>query len=98
MHCGAIICVALHIGGAGCIGAQTVNNDPSNFECPVCISTPQMMTRVLPYYLAGSGLRRTPKLAWPLFLLTLQLKNLDLLLRMVTFKMESNYKLENENV
>jgi hypothetical protein len=99
IHCGAIICIALDVGAAGCIGAKTVNADRSKFECPVCIGSKKTDTTVIPYYLSGSGLRRTPKIAWPLLLLAVQLKNLDsLVLRLVAFTMQSNYELEKENV
>jgi hypothetical protein len=86
-------------GGAGCIAAQTVGSDRSNFECPVCIGTNKTKTKVIPYFLAGSGVRRTPKLAWPLLLLAVRLKNLDsLVLKLITLTMQSNYELEKENV
>jgi len=69
------------------------------FECPVCIGTSRTETIILPYYLSGSGLRRTPKIAWPLLLLTIQLKNLDsLVLKMVSLTMESNYVLDRKHV
>jgi hypothetical protein len=97
--CGALMCVASVIGCAGCIGARTLDIDPSKFECPVCIGTAKTANTVLPYYLAGSGLRRTPKIAWPLLLLTIQLKNLDsLVLKMVSLTMESNYIWDEEHV
>jgi hypothetical protein len=99
IHCGAIICIAMATGGAGCIGAQTVGSDRSNFECPVCIGTNKTKTKVIPYFLAGSGLRRTPKLAWPMLLLAVQLKNSDsLVLKLVTLTMQGNYELEKGNV
>lgn len=54
---------------------------------------------MIDYYLAGSGIRRTPKIAWPLFLITLQLKNLDsLVLRLLSYTMESNYCMDNDHV
>lgn len=99
--CGALICIASQIGGAGCIGANTVPEKlkETKFECPVCIGSSKTETKVLPYYLVGSGLRRTPKIAWPLLLLTIQLKNLDsLVLKMVSLTMESNYTLDMKNV
>jgi hypothetical protein len=97
--CGALMCVASQIGGAGCIGARTLDVDLPKFECPVCIGSGKTTTTILPYYLAGSGLRRTPKIAWPLLLLTIQLKNLDsLVLKMVSLVMESNYVLDREHV
>ncbi|KAF8219881.1 hypothetical protein L208DRAFT_1382843 [Tricholoma matsutake] len=86
-------------GRAGCIGAQTLGSDQSNFECPVCIGMKKTETKVIPYFLAGTGLHRTPKLAWPLLLLAVQLKNLDsLVLELVTLTMQSNYELEKENI
>ncbi|KAF8221747.1 hypothetical protein L208DRAFT_1382120 [Tricholoma matsutake] len=86
-------------GRAGCIGAQTLGSDQSNFECPVCIGTKKTETKVIPYFLAGTGLRWMPKLAWPLLLLAVQLKNLDsLVLELVTLTMQSNYELEKENL
>lgn len=97
--CGAIMCIASYSGGAGCIGAHTLEVDLSKFECPACIGSKKTATRVLPYFLAGSGLRRTPKIAWPLLLLNIQLKNLDsLVLKLVSFTMESNYVCNPENV
>lgn len=99
IRCGAIICIASHIGGSGCIGAKTLEIHESAFECPVCIGTGKTKTSILPYYLAGSGLRRTPKIAWPLLLHTVQLKNLEsLVLRMVSITMQSNYVLDEEKV
>ena len=100
IHCGALICVATRIGGSGCIGAATVNFDRSKFKCPVCIGTSRTTTTVLPYYhLAGIGLRRTAKIAWPLLLITLHLKNLEsLVLKLVQYTMESNFCLDTEHV
>lgn len=99
IHCGALICISTRIGGVGCIGANTLNVEVSRFECPVCVGTSKTVTLVLPYYLAGSGLRRTPKIAWPLLLHTIQLKNLEsLVLKMVSLTMESNYILDREQV
>jgi hypothetical protein len=93
------MCIATAIGGFGCIGANTLYVDKAIFECPVCIRAGKSNTRVLPYFLAGSGLRRTPKIAWPLLLLTIRLKNLDsLVLKLVSFTMESNYCQDAENV
>jgi hypothetical protein len=97
--CGALICIATRIGGAGCIGAQTLQVDRARFECPVCIGSSKTDTRVLPYYLAGSGLRRTPKIPWPLLLIELQLKNLhSLVLDLLTATTESNYLFDREHV
>ena len=99
IHCGAIMCIAQHAGAAGCIGAKTMEVDPLKFECPVCIGTKKTETSVLPYYLAGSGLCRTPKIAWPLLLIAVQLKNLDsLVLKSVSATMESSYQFEKEKV
>ena len=100
IHCGAIICIATYVGGAGCIGAQTLNPaDRSNFECPVCVGSKKTQTNVLPYYLSGSGLRRTPKIPWPLLLIAVRLKNLDsVILNLVVFTTQSNYVLEKDNV
>jgi hypothetical protein len=99
IRCGAIICIASCPGGAGCIGADTLEVGRSEFECPVCIGSRKTETKVVPYYLAGSGLRRTPKIAWPLLLLNIQLKNLDsLVLKMVSLTMESNYVLDQKHV
>lgn len=99
IRCGALICIATCVGGAGCIGANTVRVPMTSFECPVCVGSSRTTTLVLPYYLAGSGLRRTPKIAWPLLLHTIQLKNLDsLVLRMVSLTTESNYILDKEQV
>jgi hypothetical protein len=99
IRCGAIICVATHIGASGCIGAGTLEVNESKFECPVCIGSKKTETSILPYYLAGSGLRRTPKIAWPLLLRTIQLKNLEsLVLKLVLSTMESNFVLDREYV
>lgn len=99
IRCGAIMCIASHAGGAGCIGARTMDVEVSSFECPVCIGSSKTETLTLPYYLAGSGLRRTPKIAWPLLLLAVQLKNLDsLVLKLVSLTMESNYVNDKESV
>ena len=96
---GALICISSISGGAGCIGAFTLEVDKSEFECPSCIGSPKTTTKVVPYYLAGCGLRRTPKIAWPLLLLNIQLKNLDsLVLKLVSFTMESNYVCDPDNV
>jgi hypothetical protein len=93
------MCIASVSGGSGCIGAQTMDVDRSRFACPVCIGSRQTKTLVLPYYLAGSGLRRTAKIAWPLLLLAVQLKNLDsLVLKLVKVTMESNYVNDKECV
>ena len=97
--CGALICIATNIGGAGCIGAETFRGDPSKFECPVCVGTKASSSSLIPYYVAGSGLRRIPKIAWPLLLFTITLKNLDsLVLKLVTMTMMSNYTLDKEYV
>ena len=97
--CGAIMCIATHIGAVGCIGARTLEVDPSKFECPICIGSKKTQTSIIPYYLAGSGLRRTPKIAWPLLLHTIQLKNLEsLVLKMVSFTLESTYVPDREYV
>lgn len=99
IRCGAKICIASRLGGAGCIGAGTLEVAISEFECPVCIGSRKTETAVIPYYLTGSGLRRTPKIAWPLLLLNIQLKNLDsLVLKMVSLTMESNYVLDQKYV
>jgi hypothetical protein len=99
IRCGSLICISLRMGAAGCIGAQTLEVDQSRFECPVCIGTSKTDTVVLPYYLVGSGLRRTPKISWPLLLVGIQLKNLQsLVLKLVQFTMESNYVLDQEHV
>lgn len=99
IRCGAIICIASRVGGAGCIGANTLEVERSSFECPVCIGSSKTQTLTLPYYLTGSGLRRTPKIAWPLLLLPMQLKNLDsLILKLVSLTMESNYVNDKECV
>jgi hypothetical protein len=96
--CGAIICIAVSIGSAGCIGFNTVDKNKPGFECPTCIGV-RTETKVIPYYLAGSGLRRTPKITWPLLLITIQLKNLDsLVVKLVTLTMQSNYELEKNKV
>jgi hypothetical protein len=93
------MCIATRIGAAGCIGADTLQVDRSSFECPVCIGSNRTETAVMPYYLAGSGLRRTPKIAWPLLLIAIQLKNLDsLVLRLVKYTTESNFALDKELV
>lgn len=98
--CGAIMCIASYIGGAGCIGAKTLEEGKlSRFECPACIGTSKTATLTLNYYLCGSGLRRTPKIAWPLLLVAVQLKNLDsLVLKSVALTMESNYVHDQECV
>lgn len=99
IRCGALICISLQTGAAGCIGAQTLEGDRSRFECPVCIGSGRTETAVLPYYLAGSGLRRTPKIPWPLLLIGIQLKNLDsLVLKLVGLTTASNYVLDEEHV
>jgi hypothetical protein len=99
IHCGTIVCIATHRGSAGCIGHQTATADLSKFECNYCIRSKKTTTTVIPYYLAGSGNRRTPKIVWPLLLFAIRLKNLDsLVLRQVTLTAESNYRLEKENV
>jgi hypothetical protein len=99
IRCGALMCIASHIGGAGCIGARTMQVELALFECPVCIGSNRTPTSVIPYYLAGSGLRRTPKIVWPLLLLAVKLKNLDsLVLKMVSLTMESNYSSDRECV
>jgi hypothetical protein len=99
IQCGALICISTSIGAAGCIGAHTLEVEKKKFECPVCVGSSKTATTVLPYYLAGSGLRRTPKIAWPLLLIALQLKNLDsLVLKLVSLTMESNYALDKEQV
>lgn len=91
------MCIASRPGGAGCIAAGTMGVNLSRFECPVCIGSGKTETLTLPYYLAGSALRRTPKIAWPLLLLSVQLKNLDsLILKMVSLTMESNYVNDKE--
>jgi hypothetical protein len=98
IRCGALMCIAAQAGAAGCIGARTMGVDRSLFECPVCIGT-KTNTSVLPYYLAGTGLRRTPKIAWPLLLLAVKLMNLDsLVLKLVSFTMESIYSRDAEFV
>jgi hypothetical protein len=93
------MCIATRIGGAGCIGANTLEVNLSNFECPACIGSSRTQTAVLPYFLAGSGLRRAPKISWPLLLIGIQLKNLDsLVLDLVQRTMLSNYVLYPEHV
>ena len=73
--------------------------DRSLFECPVCIGSPKSQTSILPYYLAGSGLRRRPKIPWPVLLIGIQLKNLDsLVLKTLSATAESNYILDREHV
>jgi hypothetical protein len=99
IRCGALICISTRIGGAGCIGSRTLTVDRSLFECPVCIGSPKTHTSLLPYYLAGSGLRRTPKIPWPVLLVGIQLKNLDsLVLKLLSATAESNYILDREHV
>jgi hypothetical protein len=99
IRCGALMCMATHIGAAGCIGAQTLEVIRSRFECPVCIGSGKSDTVVTPYYLTGSGLRRTPKILWPLLLIGIQLRNLDsLVLKLVQLTTESNYRLDQEHV
>jgi hypothetical protein len=97
--CGALICIASHCGGAGCIGVGTIENGRSNIVCPVCIGSSKTDATVTPYYLQGSGLRRTPKISWPLLLLNIQLKKLDsLILKFISLTMESNYICDSKNV
>jgi hypothetical protein len=99
IRCGAVMCIATRIGGAGCIGFNTLAVDKSMFECPVCVGSPRTTTKVLPYYLTGSGLLRTPKIAWPLLLMAIEHKNLDsLVVKLVSLTMESNYALDKEHV
>lgn len=94
--CGAIMCIASEIGAAGCIGARTMEVEKTKFECPVCLKRNNKRS-VLPYYLVGSALRRTPKIGWPLLLLAVQLKNLDsLVLKLVSLTMESLYASDEE--
>jgi len=96
--CGALICIASHSGGAGCIGVHTIEIGKS-FVCPVCIGSNKTDTTVTPYYLAGSGLRRIPKIAWPLLLLNIQQRNSESLIhKLVSLTMENNYICDPENV
>jgi hypothetical protein len=99
IHCGAVMCIATHAGGAGCIGLNTLAVEKSEFESPVCVRSTRTATKVPPYFLAGSGLCQTPKIAWPLLLITIELKNLDsLVLKLVFFTMESNYVGDRDHV
>lgn len=93
------MCIAAFPGGAGCIGANTLQAPKSTFECPECIGTKKTSTTVTPYFLSGSCLERKPKIAWPLLMFTIQLKNLDsLVVKLISLTMESNFYLDKENV
>ena len=93
------MCTAVKSGGFGCIGADTLK-DRSNFECPVCITAnSNVETGIIPYYIAGSGLRRIPKIAWPVVLIGLQLLNIDsIAIKVLEFIMKNHYSPNEQNV
>ncbi|KAK2459411.1 hypothetical protein APHAL10511_008576, partial [Amanita phalloides] len=98
VDCGAIICIGSTQGGAGCIGVGTLPPQlRSRFLCPRCLGIGRK--GVVEYWLAGNGQRRFPKIAWPLALTTVQLHNLDSLVRStVRITLQAHYKCDSKNL
>lgn len=98
IHCGSIMCIGSEPGGFGCILANTLA-DEENFECPNCITMKSVGSRIIPYYIAGSGLRRTPKMNWPALIITLKLEEIDSpAIGMLDLIISSSYRSQLENV